>query len=136
MLLFYPAGKLMDVAGRWWAAIPSFVILGVAHVLLAFTSSVVGLGFVAILMGIGNGLSTGIVMTLGADASPAAGRPQFLGAWRMLHDIGRGVGPVLISALIAAASIGVASVTVGGAAIAAAGAFHVWIPRRPDRGGR
>lgn len=130
MLLFYPAGKIMDVAGRWWAAVPAFVILGVAHFLLPLVSTAGGLAVIAVLMGIGNGTSTGMVMTVGADVAPIVGRPQFLGAWRTLFDIGRGLGPLLISALIGVASIAAAAVAIGGTALLAAGALHIWVPKR------
>ncbi len=43
---------------------------------------------VMVLIAIGNGLGSGIVMTLGADTAPTAGRSQFLGAWRLCGDLG------------------------------------------------
>ena len=39
---------------------------------------------VALLLGFGNGLGSGIVMTLGADFAPARGRAEFLGVWRLV----------------------------------------------------
>jgi MFS family permease len=70
MLLFYPAGSVMDRLGRKWVAVPSMFVLGLAHLLLPLTHTVVTLTLVALLMGIGNGLGAGVIMTLGADASP------------------------------------------------------------------
>ena len=46
------------------------------------------IALVAALMGLGNGISAGVVMTLGADAAPAADRTQFLGGWRLCSDLG------------------------------------------------
>lgn len=120
MLLFYPAGRLMDRRGRRWAAVPAMALLGLAHALLPLAGGVVGLAAVAMLMGLGNGLSAGLVMTLGADASPTAGRAQFLGAWRLCADVGNGGGPLLIGAATAAASLSVAAVAVGVAGAVAA----------------
>jgi MFS family permease len=74
MLLFYPAGKVMDRWGRRWVAVPAMGLLALAHVLLPLSTTVAGLAAVAMLMGVGNGLSSGLIMTLGADVSPAAGR--------------------------------------------------------------
>jgi MFS family permease len=83
MLLFYPAGSVMDRLGRKWVAVPSMFVLGFAHLLLPLTHSTATLTAVALLMGVGNGLGAGVIMTLGADASPPVGRAQFLGAFRL-----------------------------------------------------
>jgi hypothetical protein len=40
------------------------------------------------LIAAGNGLGSGIVMTLGADTAPTRGRSQYLGAWRLCGDVG------------------------------------------------
>ena len=56
MLLFYPAGSVMDRLGRKWVAVPSMFVLGLAHLLLPLTHSTVTLTAVAMLMGVGNGL--------------------------------------------------------------------------------
>jgi MFS family permease len=127
MLLFYPAGKLMDRHGRRAAAVPAMTLLGIAHTLLPFAGGVAGLTAVALLMGAGNGLSAGLVMTLGADASPASGRAEFLGAWRLCSDLGQGGGPLLIGAITAAATLSAAAVAVGGSGLLAAFLLHRWI---------
>ncbi|MFC4069734.1 MFS transporter [Actinoplanes subglobosus] len=131
MLLFYPAGKLMDRHGRRAAAVPAMALLGVAHTLLPFAGGVFGLAAVGVLMGVGNGLSAGLVMTLGADASPSAGRAEFLGAWRLCSDIGQGGGPLLIGAITAVATLSTAAVAVGGSGLLAAFLLHRWI--KPQR---
>jgi MFS family permease len=133
MLLFYPAGSVMDRFGRAWVGVPSTVVLGVAHLLLPLTSTLWEVGAVAVLMGIGNGIGSGLVMTLGADVSPAAGRPVFLGAWRLVTDTGVAVGPLVVSAAAAVATLGVASLTVGGIAFVGAAALARWVPRRSVR---
>lgn len=43
MLLFYPAGKIMDQFGRLWIGIPSMVGLGLAMVLVPLSDSATGL---------------------------------------------------------------------------------------------
>ena len=133
MLLFYPAGKLMDRYGRRAAAVPAMSLLGLAHLLLPFASGIVGLAAAGLLMGLGNGLSAGLVMTLGADASPETGRAEFLGAWRLCSDIGQGGGPLLIGAVTAAASLSAAAVVVGSCGVGAAFLLNRWIPYGSDR---
>ncbi|WP_312879675.1 MFS transporter [Microlunatus parietis] len=134
MLLFYPGGAIMDRFGRVWVAVPSMIILGTGFILLPFTHDTLTIGLVAALMGLGNGISSGIVMTLGADASPPGARAQFLGGWRLFADLGNAGGPALITLItafgpLAAASFGLAGLTLAGSAWVAR-----WVPRfAPDR---
>jgi MFS family permease len=134
MLLFYPAGRLMDRRGRRWAAVPAMTLLGLAHALLPLTDGLTGLMLAGLLMGVGNGLSAGLVMTVGADVSPAVGRAQFLGAWRVCADVGIGGGPLLVGAVTAAASLSAAAFAMGGAGLAAAAVLHRWLGRPPASG--
>ncbi|GAA1607318.1 MFS transporter [Kribbella sancticallisti] len=131
MLLFYPAGSVMDRLGRKWVAVPSMLVLGLAHLLLPLTHSVTMLTAVALLMGVGNGLGAGIIMTLGADASPPGGRAQFLGAFRLFADTGNAGGPFLVAAVTALSSLGPAVLFMGLTGWAAAIAMNHWIPPRP-----
>jgi MFS family permease len=98
MLLFYPAGKAMDHFGRLWVAIPSMTLMGVAMALLPLTGTATSMALVAGLLGLGNGLGAGIIMTLGADVAPAEGRSAFLGVWRLFQDMGDAAGPLVIAA--------------------------------------
>ena len=133
MLLFYPAGSVMDRFGRKWVAVPSMAVLGLAHLLLPLTHSAPALTAVALLMGIGNGLGAGVIMTLGADASPPIGRAQFLGAFRLFADTGNGAGPLLIAGVTALAGLAPAVLVMGLTGWAAATAMSRWIPPRPTR---
>jgi MFS family permease len=131
MLLFYPAGRLMDLRGRRWAAVPAMTLLGLAHTLLPMTGGLAGLVLAGLLMGVGNGLSAGLVMTVGADVSPTVGRAQFLGAWRVCADVGIGAAPALIGAVTAAASLTAAALAMGGVGLAAALLLHRWLRNLP-----
>ena len=88
VVLFYPAGTVMDRHGRVWVAVPVTLLLGLGLLALPLTTTLAGVGALALLMGVGNGLGSGIVMTLGADAAPTAGRAPFLGVWRLLSLVG------------------------------------------------
>ncbi|XVX19610.1 MFS transporter [Actinomycetota bacterium] len=133
VLLFYPSGSVMDRFGRVWIAVPCLLLLGVGFALLPLTHSVVGLTAVAVLMGIGNGLGSGIVMTLGSDAAPAVGRAQFLGAFRLGADLGTSLGPLLVSAVTAAASLAAACLAMAGVCAAGAAWLGRWVPRFDPR---
>ena len=52
----------------------------------------------AMLAGLGNGLGSGINMTLGSDFAPENQRGEFLGVWRLLSDTGSLLGPVTVGA--------------------------------------
>jgi MFS family permease len=130
MLFFYPAGKVMDRFGRAWVAIPSMTVLGISLLLVPFAQTTTALLLVGLLMGVGNGMSSGLVMTLGADLAPAGQRPVFLGVWRMFSDSGNGVGPFVIAGITAAATLGVGIAAMGAVALVGAGWLGFWIPRR------
>lgn len=129
MLIFYPAGYAMDRLGRRWIVVPSMVLLGLSLVLLPLTNGIGTYTAVALLMGFGNGLGSGIIMTIGSDVSPDVSRATFLGAWRLFADVGNGVGPVLVSAVTAAATLGAAIAAAGAVAFVAAALMARWVPR-------
>jgi len=129
MLLFYPAGKIMDRFGRNWVGIPSMLVMGVAMLALPFTGGAVSRAAAAMLLGLGNGMGSGILMTLGADASPAHGRSQFLGLWRTLQATGATLGPLVVAAGAAAGSLAAGIWAAGALSPAAAGALWRWVPR-------
>ena len=132
MLLFYPGGAIMDRFGRVYVAVPAMIVLGLGFVLLPLTHGPVSVGVVASIMGLGNGISAGIVMTLGADASPSEARAQFLAGWRLCSDIGNAAGPLLISAISVVAGLAVAAWTMGGLTWASAGWVARWLPKNPQ----
>ena len=128
-LTFYPAGKVMDLHGRRVVAVPCVLVMGLACMLMPLTHGLLGLVLVAMMIGFGNGIGSGIVMTLAADVSPAAGRLTFLGVWRELVDAGGAAGPVLLSTVTAAAGLGTGITASGLVGIAAAVVLWRWIPR-------
>lgn len=133
MLVFYPAGKVMDRRGRLWVAVPSTLIMGTALLLIPLTGGFTGLLLAALLIGFGNGISSGLVMTLGADFSPDQGRGQFLGLWRFIADAGSTGGPVLLSAVTAVSSLGAGVMATGVLGFAAAAVFAVVLPKLKHR---
>jgi len=128
MLVFYPAGRRMDLRGRRAVAVPSMAIMGIALLAMPFTHSVSTLLAASLLIGFGNGIGSGLVMTLGVDHSPAQGRTQFLGVWRLLSDVGATAGPALLSAVAALAPLAAAIAAIGGIAFAGAAVFSRWVP--------
>jgi MFS family permease len=104
--------------------------MGIAFLLMPLTRGFVTLTLTAMLMGFGNGIGSGIVMTYAADTSPDVGRPTFLGLWRELSDAGTGLGPILLSAVTGLAGLAAGIVVSRGVGFAAAAALWVWTPKR------
>ena len=129
MLVFYPAGKVMDKKGRVWVAVPSMLIMGAALLLTPFTHGATTLLLASLAIGFGNGIGSGMIMTIGADHAPVAGRAHFLGIWRLMADLGSTAGPALLSALTAAVSLAAAIWSTGAIALAAAAVLWSWLPR-------
>lgn len=134
--MFYPAGYVMDRFGRKWAGVPSLLTLSLGLLLLPATNGFYGFTLVAMLLGIGNGLAPGIVMTLGADFAPQARRGEFLGLWRFISDAGSAGGPLGVSFIAGVASLGLAATIT--AVLGLTGAVLMWlrVPETLQRGTR
>jgi len=123
MSLFFFGGLIMDKLGRMWVAVPSMIVLGGGLAALAFAHSFVTVIVVSLVLGLGNGIGSGVVMTLGSDASPEFGRAQFLSGWRLMGDVGCTIGPLAISVITKLLSLAAAMVGLGGFAVLGA----VWL---------
>jgi len=135
--LFYASGQVMDRFGRLWAALPAMVLMGAGFFALAVThdldSAAMWFAMFAAVLGVGNGLSSGILLTLGADIAPQDEPAAFLGSWRTLTDAGGAVAPVLISAITAVLSLSFAVAAMGVIAALGAIGFVRWVPRYVPR---
>ena len=118
LLLFIPAGVISDRWGRRSAI--SLCLGGFAAGLFLMRALPTVPGFVAgvAIVGVGNGLGSGINMTTGTDLAPDRAISEFLGAWRLYGDIGTAMGPVLVGLLTASLTLGPAIVLTGIAGLA------------------
>ncbi|RUQ97650.1 MFS transporter [Labedella endophytica] len=135
--LFYTSGQIMDRFGRLWSAIPALTGLGLSHIVLAFTSTEGLFIAVAVTMALANGIGSGILMTVGADLSPRDDPARFLAAWRFTTHAGEAAAPLLISGITVAASLAVASLSLGALGLVGSLLFARYLPRyvprsRPD----
>ncbi len=135
--LFYASGQVMDRFGRLWAALPAMVLMGSGFLALSFThdlaSAAMWYALFAAVLGVGNGLSSGILLTLGADIAPPDEPAAFLGSWRTLTDAGGAVAPLIVSALAAVASLSIGVAAMGVIAVLGAAGFIRWVPRYVPR---
>lgn len=137
--LFYASGQVMDRFGRLWAAMPAMVLMGAGFLVLSLThdgeAAVLWFGMLAAVLGVGNGLSSGILLTLGADVAPKQDPAPFLGSWRTLTDAGGAAAPLIVSGVTAIASLSVAAALMGAVGLLGALGFIRWIPRFSPRQG-
>ena len=110
LILFYPAGSLMDRWGRKWAAVPCLILFSLSLLLVPLAQEFKALLLIAMLTGLGNGLGSGLVMTLGTDLAPDDSIGEFLGLWRLIGDVGATSGPLLIGLIAQAASLSLAPI--------------------------
>jgi MFS family permease len=128
MTLFYPVGMVMDRWGRKYAIVPSFLVQGIGLALIPLTNGFLGLAAVGGLIGFGNGLGSGTMLTLGADLSPAAARGEFLGMWRLIGDLGFTLGPSIAGAVAASLTLPAAALVMSCSGVVASMIFLFLVP--------
>jgi MFS family permease len=127
--LFYASGAIMDRFGRRWAAVPTAVGLGVAHLLVAFSFNSPTFLAIAILMAIVNGVGSGVILVLGSDLAPTDARNEFLASYRLLTDAAvAGAGPLLVG-VAALVTLGPAMAIFGWFGFGGAWLLWKYIPR-------
>jgi len=128
MMLFPAAGLIMDLYGRRVAGMGCLGLLSSGVLLIAFTDSLLMFTLAACFAGAGNGIGSGINMTLGTDFAPVNERGPFLGTWRLIGDAGSLVGPSLVAAI--AGSIGLGPSILASAALGylGLGVMAVFVP--------
>jgi MFS family permease len=95
LLLFPIAGWLMDRFGRLFAIVPAFTLVGIGLLVLGTFYSGTGVVVAGVIMGVGNGMSAGTLLTLGGDLAPSDPGP-FLATLGMMHDTGVVVGSLVV----------------------------------------
>jgi hypothetical protein len=87
-----------------------------------------------ILASVANGISGGLLATMGSDLADPRQPAPFLSSWRLVSDMGSNLAPWVIAGLTAVATIGVATTSLG--ALSLLGAvllprfMHRYLPHR------
>ncbi|MEZ5298994.1 MAG: MFS transporter, partial [Ilumatobacteraceae bacterium] len=81
--------------------------------ILGLSPTVAGAIVSGVVMGIGNGMSAGTMLTLGGDLAPPDAGP-FLSALGMMQDLGVVLGPLLVGWLADAAGLDVSALVLAG----------------------
>ncbi len=120
LLLFPLAGWVMDHFGRLYAIVPSLVMLSLGMMMLPLAQSFRSLAVVALVIGLGNGLGSGTMLTLSTDLAPANDPAEFLSMLRLLADLGRILGPIVVGFIGQHFDLGSSGLVLGGIGMATA----------------
>jgi len=132
LLMVYPGGWVMDRHGRAITAVPVAASAALACLVLPLATTIPAVTAVMALLAVGNGLGSGVVMTMGADTAPAEARAQFLGGMRLSGDIGMTSAPLLLSAFTVVLPLAGAALILGAIGVVGTGWVGYWT-RRLDR---
>ena len=131
--MFPIVGWTMDRFGRKYVGVPALIVMGIGLSLLPFADSMTMLMIAGIVTGLGNGLSSGFVLTLGSDLAPLKDPGEFLGVWRFISDVGGAVGPPLIGGIAQIMALATATWFTGGVAGVGAVALMVLVKETAAR---
>ncbi|GAB3714243.1 MFS transporter [Mariniluteicoccus flavus] len=129
LILFWPAGIALDRFGRMPVAVVSMVLMALGLIAMPWSTHAVWFVAAALVVGLGDGVGSGIVKTIGVDLAPVVGRGRFLGWWQSVASTGSLAAPAVASAVIAASSLGAALAVIGAVGLAGAAWMAYWTPR-------
>lgn len=131
--LFFTSGQVMDRFGRLAAIVPSMLGMASPLLVISFTHDVpsAGLWFTvtALVMGLGNGLGSGINLTLASDLAPRRNPAPFLGAFRFTTDAGGASAPLIVSGTIGLASVSAAAIVLSVLGFIGVAMMLRWVPK-------
>ena len=133
LVMFPLAGWIMDRHGRKRAIVPSFALQALGMALVPLAGGFWGLLAAACVIGFGNGIGSGTMMTLGADLAPPEAVGEFLGTWRLIGDGGAMGGPVLVGALADVLSLPAATLAIAAVGLGAVLVFAYGMPETLPR---
>lgn len=128
MAMFYPAGMIMDRFGRKYASVPSFFIQGIGMALIPLAGTFGGLLMATLVIGFGNGIGSGTMLTLGSDLAPKDSMGEFLGLWRLIGDAGSTGAPMVVGGIADLVGLSLATLVMAGVGFAAAGVLARLVP--------
>ena len=134
--MFYLSGQIMDRFGRSFAAVPTLVGLGLAHLIVGIAVDANTFLLLALLMSVANGIGSGVIMVLGADLAPPDKRSEFLASYRLLGDFGDAAAPLVLAPMVLAVGLTGAMSGFGILGFVGAGLMYKYIPRyavTPDK---
>ena len=101
--------------------------------LIPFTTGFGSLLVVVSLIGFGNGLGSGSMMTIAADLAPTNARGEFLAMWRFIGDAGATGAPIVIGAVAGLVALPTAALVAAGAGLMTVAVFLRFVPETLDK---
>ena len=126
LIVMFLGAYIKDHLGRIATLVACLTIFGSGFIIMRTLPELSGMVIAAAVMAFGNGLGAGVNMTIGADLSPAVGRPRFLGIWAIFNNGGKLGGPTLLSLIITVTSLPFGVLFPGLLALAGAVWILVW----------
>ncbi|MFT5202349.1 MAG: MFS family permease [Candidatus Aldehydirespiratoraceae bacterium] len=108
-MLFPVSGWLMDRHGRLASMVPAFSLMAFGMLLLSLADSVTAVVVAGIVMGLGNGLSAGTMLTLSTDLAPADEPGPFIAGFHTVSGAGTIIGPLMVGWIADAVGLGAAA---------------------------
>lgn len=108
--LFPVAGYVSDRWGRLHALVPAFALMAVGLALFGLADTVAVAVVAGVVMGIGNGLSAGSMLTISSDLAPKDDPAPFLAGFHLLSGFGNFLGPFVVGVVADLVGLGAAAV--------------------------
>ena len=112
-MIFPISGVLMDRFGRLSSIVPAFTVMAIGMVFLGLADSTVDVAFASVLIGLGNGATSGAVMTLGADLAPEGEQGPYLAGFNLVSNLGLFIGPFVVGTVADAAGLDASAFALG-----------------------
>ena len=113
-VVFPISGILMDRFGRLYAIVPAFTVMAIGMVLLGLADTATDVAIASVLIGGGNGVTSGAVLTIGADLAPEGEQGPYLAGFTLVSNAGLFVGPLVVGAVADIAGLDVSAFALGG----------------------
>jgi len=95
-VLFPVAGWISDRFGRLASMVPAFSLMAAGLALLAMADTVGQAVVAGVIMGLGNGLSAGSMLTISTDMAPVDEPGPFIAGFHTLSGMGNFIGPFAV----------------------------------------
>jgi MFS family permease len=134
LLLFPVAGYVMDRFGRLHAMVPAFSLMSVGLLLLGLADTKTTVVLATVVVGMGNGMSAGTLLTYGSDLAPRDDPGPFLAGLNVMSNVGRVIGPLIVGWSADAIGLGASAVALAVVLAAAVVWLSLVVGETGDRG--
>jgi MFS family permease len=113
-ILFPLAGYVMDRWGRLMSMVPAFSLMALGLLFLGLADTAGQAVVAGIVIGVGNGLSSGSLLTLGIDLAPPEEPGPFIAGYHTVTGAGSFAGPLLVGWVADSLGLGASAIALAG----------------------